>query len=282
METFKYKLHLASPLEFTFEDDLFEGCISTTTKVIHNETHVKCAKHSFTSTFNDESKEKFIKICNDTLKIQDYLPFYNKITFIIEPNENIIPAFLTTYHDDRSLLDMLIKQNNTEIIRGWNEQTKIIFLYCLSCFLEKLHSKNQFHGRLKASNIILNDNFYPLVTDLFLYKLDDDSNFDKTIDLIVSLAPEVLFNSKRSLKSDIYSFGIISLQIFLQKINIFSDNDEISNLEKEILNFDFSEVLESIPEPIRPIIQKCLLFDSDNRPEASEIKKVIGATLMTE
>lgn len=276
MKSNELKLHLSTPHEFSLIDELSTGKFSRITQVIHNDIQNNYAKHSFIIDIDDSIRDTFIQICEEIIESQKKLPFILPTIFVIEPKENVLPALITPYYENRSLRDLILKQSNGINIDGFFEPQKMILIYCLSLFLEKLHSKNQFHGKLKASNIIIDNEFHPLVSDLFLYKLEKNLQIEKTVDLMVSLAPEIILDLDHGQKTDIYSFGIIALQIFQQNINIFSNREQtISEIEDEIMKFNFQDIIDIVPESIRSIILKCLSYVPEDRPEASEIRLAI-------
>ncbi|KAK8895427.1 hypothetical protein M9Y10_023891 [Tritrichomonas musculus] len=267
------KIYLSTPHEFSHVAEICNGRFNRITQVIHNDIQNTYIKRSFTNNLDDETYELFIQICEELLEYQKKLPFSLPISFIIELSENIFPALITPYYEKRSLRDLILYECNDDNIHEFDEYQRIIFIYCLALFLEQLHSNDKFHGNFKASNIIIDDNFYPLVSDLFLYKLHTNDKKEKTIDSVVSLPPEILLNLEYSTKSDIYSFGIIVLQIFHRRINIFSNkNQDVSEIEKEINNFHFEDIIDILPESIRSITLKCLSYVPEDRPNASEIR----------
>ncbi|KAL5978023.1 hypothetical protein ACLOJK_037046 [Asimina triloba] len=69
------------------------------------------------------------------------------------------------------------------------------------------------HGQLKASNIVLNESLEPLLTD---YALDPVMN--STQILVAYMSPEYTQFSQISKKSDVWSFGIIILEILTGKV----------------------------------------------------------------
>ena len=97
-------------------------------------------------------------------------------------------------------------------------------------------------------------------------------------------SPEVREHNNLTAMSDVYSFGLLSLKAFQTRkmssvVNLNQSNDEISSdnfLNKfttqnpDNIHFDPSDPL--VPSDIKPIIQRCLLKDIDQRPTFEQIK----------
>ncbi|KAI3437272.1 Protein kinase domain-containing protein, partial [Psidium guajava] len=91
------------------------------------------------------------------------------------------------------------------------------------------------HGHLKSSNVLLTDSFEPLVTD---YGLIPVINQENAQDLMVAYkSPEYLQNKRITKKTDVWSLGILILEIltgkfpanFLQQGQQGSDQDDLAS-----------------------------------------------------
>ncbi|XP_037492767.1 probable LRR receptor-like serine/threonine-protein kinase At1g53430 [Jatropha curcas] len=106
--------------------------------------------------------------------------------------------------------------------------------------LEFLHKKNPpiIHRNIKASNILLHENYEAKISDFGLAKLyEDDDPFMLAKAGITRkyMAPEYASQGKITVKADVYSFGILPLEIVsgirIDK-NLGNDEDTIYLLEK--------------------------------------------------
>lgn len=86
--------------------------------------------------------------------------------------------------------------------------------------MEYLHSlaQNQgyIHRDLKSSNILLDDNFHAKVSDFGLVKLAPDGNYSMATRLAGTfgyLAPEYAVTGKITTKADVFSFGVVLLEL---------------------------------------------------------------------
>lgn len=68
------------------------------------------------------------------------------------------------------------------------------------------------HGNLKSSNIILSENYEPLLTDYALYSLSGNSEA-----LQAYKTPEALLHQQVTPKSDVYCLGVVILEVMTGK-----------------------------------------------------------------
>lgn len=86
--------------------------------------------------------------------------------------------------------------------------------------LEYLHCKANppvIYRDLKSANILLDENFYPKLSDFGLAKLgpvgDNTHVSTRVVGTFGYCAPEYVMSGKLTLKSDIYSFGVVLLEL---------------------------------------------------------------------
>lgn len=71
------------------------------------------------------------------------------------------------------------------------------------------------HGHLKSSNVLLDDSFEPILTDYALLPVMNRSHASQV--MVAFKSPECAQHGKPSKKSDIWSFGILILEILTGK-----------------------------------------------------------------
>ena len=82
--------------------------------------------------------------------------------------------------------------------------------------MQYLHNHNIIHRDLKPHNVLLDENYYPYVTDFGLskYFLEGNSHSQSIfLGTVVYEAPEINKESAYDTKIDVYAFGIILFQI---------------------------------------------------------------------
>ncbi|VAI81524.1 unnamed protein product [Triticum turgidum subsp. durum] len=118
----------------------------------------------------------------------------------------------------------------TDELRGleWNTRYKIIRGICEG--LHHLHKEKQiYHMDLKPDNILLDNDMVPKITDFGLSRLDEKSKTmsEERHGSLGYCAPEYLHKGKMSFKSDMYSLGIIIIELVTGGKEIRSDNNNV-------------------------------------------------------
>ncbi|GER29173.1 kinase family protein [Striga asiatica] len=145
------------------------------------------------------------------------------------------------YLENNSLAQTLLRRHS-DLQFSWKMRTKI----CIGVAqgLAFLHDEIQpriVHRDIKASNILLDKNFTPKIADFGLAKL-----FPATMTHISTrvagtfgyLAPEYAIRGKLTRKADIYSFGVLLLEIISGRCNMNKKLpvEEQNLLERDLIN----------------------------------------------
>ncbi|CAN6971859.1 unnamed protein product [Brassica rapa subsp. trilocularis] len=132
-------------------------------------------------------------------------------------------------------LDHFIFDNDRRMVLEWETRYKIIAGVARG--LLYLHEDSRFkviHRDLKASNVLLDDAMYPKISDFGMAKLfDTDQPCQTRFTSRVAgtygyMAPEYAMNGKFSVKTDVFSFGVLVLEIITGKRNNWSPEDKSS------------------------------------------------------
>lgn len=142
-----------------------------------------------------------------------------------------------------------------------------------------LNKHGIIHGDLSSSNVMLTEDastplgFRAKVVDFGRAKLCQ-SNKAKTDSLgtIVSMAPETVLSGELTIKSDIYSLGIILIELWSGNIP-WSDRLTVQILfavsqGKEV------EFPDTAPRQLKELGLKCLARHPDQRPSPQEVKNI--------
>ncbi|KAL5077817.1 hypothetical protein RYX36_016801 [Vicia faba] len=111
-------------------------------------------------------------------------------------------------------LDQYLSSKSGRLLLTWRERMKIAT--GVSRGLKYLHENNIIHGRVKPSNILLNHDYKSLLGDFVFPKERRElknSCKDKSVKNCGYTAPECKESGKVSTKADVYSFGVILLEL---------------------------------------------------------------------
>lgn len=144
-------------------------------------------------------------------------------------------------HEKRGMLEWEIRYN---IVLGAAQGLAYLHHDCLPCIV---------HRDIKANNILLGTRYEPYIADFGLAKLLESSDFTKSSTHVAGsygyIAPEYGYTMKITEKSDVYSYGVMLLEVLTGKQPIdpsFRDGMHIVDWVKETLqhNKDAVEALD--------------------------------------
>ncbi|KAJ6980047.1 G-type lectin S-receptor-like serine/threonine-protein kinase [Populus alba x Populus x berolinensis] len=121
-------------------------------------------------------------------------------------------------------LDYFIFDRERSALLGWKERFVIILGIARGLLYLHQDSKLQIvHRDLKPSNVLLDSNLIPKISDFGLARISgDDGKETKTRRVIGTygyMAPEYAIDGKFSVKSDVFSLGVLLLEIISGKKN---------------------------------------------------------------
>ncbi|GMY08750.1 putative serine/threonine-protein kinase [Fagus crenata] len=166
------------------------------------------------------------------------------------------------YMENNSLAQTLLggEENRTEFSWKVRRQVSLGIAQAISYIHEEV-KPHIVHRDIKASNILLDQHFNPKLSDFGLSKLFPDNNTHistRVAGTLGYLAPEYATSGRLTRKSDIYSFGVLLLEIvsgrtmidfdlelgehyLVQKAWEMYKDDKLLHLVDPMLNKDFCE-----------------------------------------
>ncbi|RIB10545.1 kinase-like domain-containing protein, partial [Gigaspora rosea] len=145
---------------------------------------------------------------------------------------------------------------------------KINSLYYIAQGLAAIHKANLVHKDFHSGNIV-NENMYSsYITDFGLCRpVSQDSSSKGIFGVLPYIAPEVLYGEKYTMKSDIYSFGIIMSEAFTG-YPPYHDIPHDFSLATQICLGHRPEIRCEVPQSLLDLMNKCLDAEPQNRPTA--------------
>jgi serine/threonine protein kinase len=197
-------------------------------------------------------------------------------------------------------LDKWIFRKNPRGTLSWATRYKIILDIAKGlAYLHEECRQKIAHLDIKPGNILLDDKFNAKISDFGLAKLidrDESHVMTKIRGTRGYLAPEWL-SSTITEKADIYSFGVVVLEIVSGRKNLDNNQPEASNnlinlLQEKIKVGQVLDILDNQNEEIQlhgeEIIEViklavwCLQRDCSKRPAMSQVVKVLEGAIDTE
>lgn len=168
-------------------------------------------------------------------------------------------------------------------LRSGNELSptnQSIIIFGIAAEMANVHQNNIFHRTLNPSNIVIDDNFHPKVSDFLdsitLVEGVDQLEFDTEIGMPAYMAPEVVNREmKLTNKTDVYAFSSILYSILTKRVPYTETKMSVVQLiSKKTLKGILPEVKEGeIPPILSDLMNRCWNFTPSVRPSFIQIVK---------
>ncbi|KAF2302934.1 hypothetical protein GH714_011345 [Hevea brasiliensis] len=134
------------------------------------------------------------------------------------------------YMENNSLAHALFGNEESQLKMDWQTRQRICVGIAKGlAFLHEESALKIVHRDIKAANILLDRDLNPKISDFGLAKLDEEENTHistRVAGTIGYMAPEYALWGYLTYKADVYSFGIVALEIFVGKSNMKYRPDE--------------------------------------------------------
>ncbi|GES72879.1 kinase-like domain-containing protein [Rhizophagus clarus] len=207
-----------------------------------------------------------LKIHWDIYLNNNYLVFYGMTR---DPKTNEFVMILE-FASNGNLRNFLLRALN---IMFWIHKIKL--LYDLIVDLKNIHEFGYLHKDLHSGNILLNDYYYYYVSDFGLSGPANEQKSDNKIyGVLPYIAPEVLNREPYTTSSDIYSLGIIMIELSFGKPPFYNRKHNL-NLALAICNGLRPEFGKGTPEIYKKLAYRCTNANPIERPSANELFSII-------
>ncbi|XP_044476535.1 LRR receptor-like serine/threonine-protein kinase FEI 2 isoform X2 [Mangifera indica] len=197
-----------------------------------------------------------------------------------------------------SLDDFLHEHGQGERLLKWGDRMRIALGSARGlAYLHHDCSPKKIHRDIKSSNILLDENLEPHVSDFGLAKLlvDEDAHVTTVVaGTFGYLAPEYLQSGRATEKTDVYSFGVLLLELVTGKrptdpsfvkrgLNVvgwmntlLKDNRLDDVVDKACPDSDVETV-----EAILEIAARCTDANPDDRPSMNQVLQLLEQEVMS-
>ena len=277
-------------LNYNLNDIIYYGkdCILYKGKYFHNDICIKEIVN-----INSLPEDELDKIKNE---IDISLKLHHK---------NIVNTFGYSFNDKKNkfyIISEYMKNRSLKLYIDSNKgniplKQKLLFIYEISLAIEYMHTRNKkiLHRDIKSSNVILDDSLHCKLCDFGMSKYYDNiksnPNDDNTCNLNTNyqtnsqstlfwMSPEYLCDGIINEKSDIYSFGILIWEVFMEDTNPYKNinindyllgNKDVVYNKRPIIN---DENFKDCPD-IKELMKQMWNQDYNKRPDIGHILDVL-------
>ncbi|XP_076903910.1 LRR receptor-like serine/threonine-protein kinase FEI 2 [Bidens hawaiensis] len=202
------------------------------------------------------------------------------------------------YVANGSLENFLHECRDGDQTLSWTARLKVA--YGSARGLAYLHhdcSPKILHQNIKSSNILLDDNLEPRVSDFGLAKLLVDEEAHVTTVMagtFAYLAPEYLQSGRATMKSDVYSFGVLLLELITGKrptdptfvkrgLNVVGWLNTLrkENRLEDVVDNRCTDADATTVEAVLEIAGRCTEANPNDRPSMQEVLQFIEQEVMS-
>lgn len=232
---------------------------------------IKVLKEMTEEKEQDEFKKEFRVLC--AMDHPNIVKFYGAS---FRPKLCMVMEFCA-----RGSLYHVLKDETLEI--GWTRALNIMLETTLG--LEALHNNKPqiLHRDFKSLNLLVTDDWQIKVADFGLSRFDTVEALETLKQMrgtFAYCAPESYFGAKYTTKSDVYSLGIIFIEIIIRTM---TGKYSQPYSEYKNITFDFQIIIQAAKDKLRPtlpsdtpeilvkLVQQCVHEENETRPTCLDV-----------
>ncbi|KAK9266599.1 hypothetical protein L1049_027337 [Liquidambar formosana] len=228
LEVFSFVDIVAATNNFSIENKVGEGGYGPVYKgELPNEQEIAVKRLSKMSKQGLEEFKNEVKL---TAKLQ-HVNLVRLLGFCTQREEKML---IYEYMPNKSL-DFYLFDLDKRLLLDWKKRVQIIEGVTQGLlYLQEYSRLTILHRDLKASNILLDNEMRPKISDLGMARIFDERepNSKRIVGTYGYVPPECVKEGAYSMKSDVYSFGVLLLQIISGKKNtLYGSNKNMTLLE---------------------------------------------------
>ncbi|XP_008651696.1 leucine-rich transmembrane protein kinase 1 isoform X1 [Zea mays] len=195
---------------FSFDNLVGEGTFGRVYRAQFNDGKVLAIKKLDSTVMPFQSSDDFAELVSNISKLHH--PNLNELVgYCMEHGQHLL---VYDFHRNGSLHDLLHLSDEYSKPLSWNTRIKIALGSARALeYLHEICSPSIIHKNFKSSNILLDSEFNPHLSDAGLASFIPDAEFQAAEQSAGYTAPEVDMTGQYTLKSDVYSFGVVMLEL---------------------------------------------------------------------
>ncbi|CAL4916454.1 unnamed protein product [Urochloa decumbens] len=195
---------------FNMDNLIGEGTFGRVYRAQFSDTKVLAVKKLNSTVLPSQSSDDFYELVSNISKLH-HPNLSELVGYCMEHGQHLL---VFDFYRNGSLHDMLHLSDEYNKPLSWNSRVKIALGSARA--LEHLHeicSPSIIHKNFKSSNILLDTELNPHISDAGLSNFVPDAEFQASDQGSGYGAPEVDMTGQYTLKSDVYSFGVVMLEL---------------------------------------------------------------------
>jgi serine/threonine protein kinase len=231
---------------------------------------------------DDERRKEFI----EEVIIQSGMRHKNIVRLLGCCLQMDVPMLVYEFVANGSLYDVLFKQGEKISV-----DTRLMIAAGAAEGLSYMHSAVENgirHGDVKSANILLDETFTPKVSDFGTSRLLPRGKAEAT-DMVIGdmgyIAPEYMAQGIVTQKNDVYSFGIVLIELITRRAATYDDNRSYvvnfvqACLENRTRNFIDNDITREedikLLEMVCGVAVECLKPKHEERPDMKQVERQI-------
>jgi hypothetical protein len=195
---------------FNIENLIGEGTFGRVYKAQFNDGKVLAVKKLSSAILPHTASDEFAELVTKISKLH-HPNLTELVGYCMEHGQHLL---VYEFHQNGSLHDLLHISDEYTKPLSWNSRVKIALGSARALeYLHEVCSPSVVHKNFKSSNILLDAEYNPHVSDAGLANLISDDQFQASDHGTGYNAPEVAMSGQYNLKSDVYSFGVVMLEL---------------------------------------------------------------------
>nr|XP_010939841.1 protein STRUBBELIG-RECEPTOR FAMILY 6 isoform X1 [Elaeis guineensis] len=197
---------------FAIDNLIGEGTFGRVYRAQFSDGKVLAVKKMNSSALPNQSTENFIELVSHISRLH-HPNLTELVGYCSEHGQHLL---VYEFHTNGSLHDLLHLLDEYSTPLSWNNRVKIALGAARALeYLHEVCSPSVVHKNFKSSNILLDMELNPHLSDCGLANLIPDAEFQALDQNMGSgyTSPEVTMSGQYTLKSDVYSFGVVMLEL---------------------------------------------------------------------